>query len=65
LVTAEEIRALRQLVEDTGTELERVLAYYRLPSLEQMTQGTYRRAIELLNRKKVKQMQGDGAHAQD
>jgi len=38
LVTAEEMRELRQLVEDTGTELERVLAYYRLPSLEQMTQ---------------------------
>ena len=65
LVTAEEIRELRQLVEDTGTELERVLAYYRLPSLEQMTQGTYRRAIELLNRKKAKQMQAEDAHAQD
>jgi hypothetical protein len=65
LVAPEEIRELRQLVEDTGTELERVLAYYRLPSLEQMTQGTYRRAIELLNRKKVKQMQAEDAHAQD
>ena len=65
LVTAEEIRELRQLVEDTGTELERVLAYYRLPSLEQMTQGTYRRAIEVLNRKKAKQMQAEDAHAQD
>jgi hypothetical protein len=65
LVTTEEISELRQLVEDTGTELERVLAYYKLPSLEQMTEGTYRRAIEVLNRKKAKQMQGDDAHAQD
>jgi hypothetical protein len=31
---------------ETGTELERVLAYYRFPSLEQMTEDTYRRAIE-------------------
>jgi hypothetical protein len=30
-----------------------------------MTQGTYRRAIELLNRKKVKQMHAEDAHAQD
>jgi hypothetical protein len=65
LVTAEEMSELRQLVEDTGTELERVLAYYRLLSLEQMTEGTYRRAIELLNRKKAKQMQAEDAHAQD
>jgi hypothetical protein len=65
LVTAEEVRELRQLVEDTGTELERVLVYYKLPSLEQMTEGTYRRAIEVLNRKKAKQMQGEDAHAQD
>jgi hypothetical protein len=65
LATTEEIHELRQLIEDTGTELERVLAYYRLSSLEQMTEGTYRRAIEVLNRKKVKQMQEEGAHAQD
>jgi hypothetical protein len=65
LVTAEELHELSQLIEDTGTELERVLAYYRLSSLEQMTVGTYRRAIEVLNRKKVKQMQEEGAHAQD
>jgi hypothetical protein len=65
LVTAEEVSELRQLVEDTGTELERVLAYYKLPSLEQMTGGTYRRAIEVLNRKKAKQMQREDAHAQD
>ena len=65
LATAEEISGLRQLVEDTGTELERVLAYYKLPSLEQMTEGTYRRAIKVLNRKKAKQMQGGDAHTQD
>jgi hypothetical protein len=65
LVTAEQMHELRQLVEDTGTELERVLDYYRLPSLEQMTEATYRRAIEVLNRKKAKQTQAEDAHAQD
>jgi hypothetical protein len=65
LVTTEEVHGLRQLIEDTGTELERVLAYYRLPSLEEMTEGTYRRAVEVLNRKKAKQTQAEDTHAQD
>jgi hypothetical protein len=65
VVTPEQARELRELIEETGTEPERVLAYYRLPSLEQMTEGTYRRAIEVLNRKKAKQTQAEDAHAQD
>ena len=65
VVTAEEVHELSQLIEDTGTELERVLAYYKLPSLEQMTESTYRRAFEVLNRKKEKQMEGENIHAQD
>jgi hypothetical protein len=43
VITPEQARELQGLIEETGTELERVLAYYRLPSLEQMTEGTYRR----------------------
>jgi len=65
LVTAEEIQELRRLIEDTGTELDRVLAYYKLSSLEEMTEATYRRALELLNRKLAKQSQGGGARAQN
>jgi hypothetical protein len=65
LVTAEELHQLRQLIEDTNTELERVLAYYKLASLEEMTQATYRRAIEVLSRKKAKQNGGENAHAQN
>jgi hypothetical protein len=64
-VTAEEVDALQQLIEETGTELERVLAYYKLASLAEMTEGTYRRALELLNRKRVKQTHGENAHAQN
>jgi hypothetical protein len=65
VITPEQVRELQQLIEETGTELERVLAYYRLPSLDQMTEGTYRRAIEVLNRKKAKQTQAEDARAQD
>src|SRR5208282_2973194 len=65
MITAEEARELRQLIEDTGTELERVLAYYKLSSLEEMTESAYRRAVELLNRKKTKQIHTETVHAQD
>jgi hypothetical protein len=42
-----------------------MLAYYKLGSLEEMTEGAYRRAVDLLNRKKAKQSQAENAHAQD
>jgi len=65
-VSADELRTLKQLIEDTGTELDRVLAYYKLASLEQMTEATYRRALEVLNRKLGQQNRnGEPVHAQD
>jgi hypothetical protein len=67
LVTVEEARQLRALIDETETELERVLSYYKVNSLEEMREGSYRRAVELLNRKRAKQQHqnGNGAHAQD
>src|ERR1039457_1884612 len=53
-INAEELRELEKLIEDTGTDLERVLAYYKLSSLEEMTESAYRRALEVLNRKLAK-----------
>jgi hypothetical protein len=61
----EEIRTLKTLIEETGTELERVLAYYKLASLEEMTETTYRRALEVLNRKLVQRRNQETVHAQD
>ncbi len=65
LVTADEMRELGQLIDDTGTALERVLAYYKLASLEEMNEGTYRRAVELLQRKRSKQVREEATHAQN
>jgi hypothetical protein len=66
VITPEQVRELQGLIEETGTELERVLAYYRVAALSEMTEGSYRRALELLNRKLAKQSsQENGAHAQD
>src|SRR6202040_1555390 len=65
VITPEQVRELQGLIEETGTELERVLAYYRISALGEMTDGSYRRALELLNRKLAKKSQENGAHAQD
>ena len=67
-ITADETRVLKTLIDDTGTDLERVLAYYKLASLEEMTESTYLRAVELLNRKLSKrgnQENQETVHAAD
>jgi len=65
LITPEEARQLRVLVDETETELDRVLSYYKLNSLDEMRESSYRRAIELLNRKRAKQTQESNHYAQD
>jgi hypothetical protein len=57
------VRELQGLIEETGTELERVLAYYRVSALGEMTEGSYRQ-LEVLNRK-LANSQENGAHAQN
>ena len=64
-ITTEQLHELRQLIEETNTELERVLAYYKLSSLETMTEATYRRAVDLLKQKKARQDREAHAHAQN
>jgi len=64
-ITAEQVGQLQGLIEETGTDLERVLAYYKISALSEMTEASYRRALELLKRKANKQDHGDGAHAQN
>ncbi|MGA8567579.1 MAG: ERF family protein [Candidatus Binataceae bacterium] len=65
VITPEQVRELQGLIEETGTELERVLAYYRVAALSEMSEGSYRRALEVLNRKATKQSQENGTHAQN
>ena len=65
LITADEARQMRLLIDETNTELERVLSYYKINSLEEMRESSYRRALELLNRKRTKQTQGEQVRAQD
>jgi len=64
-ITADEVRALKTLIDETGTDLERVLAYYKVASLEEMAETTYRRALEVLRRKQSQSSQRETVHAQD
>ena len=50
-INAEQIRDLEKRIEDTGTDLQRVLAYYKVASLSEMTEFAYRVAVKVLNRK--------------
>jgi hypothetical protein len=61
-VNAKEIAELKHLIDETGTELERVLAYYKIKSLDEMTHLTYRRAVDLLNRKRTAQAGREANH---
>jgi ERF superfamily len=65
LINAEEVRDLEKRIEDTGTDLERVLAYYKVASLGELTETAYRRAVEVLNRKLAKCGNQETVHAQD
>jgi ERF superfamily len=65
IITPEEARQLRVLVEETETELDRVLSYYKINSLEEMRESSYRRAVDLLNRKRAKQTHEGNSYAQD
>ena len=65
LISGEQVRELQALIDDTGTELERVLAYYKVGSLSELTETAYRRAIEVLNRKLAKRGDQETIHAHD
>jgi hypothetical protein len=64
-INPEQVRDLEKLIEDTGTNLQRLLAYYKVASLSEMTEFAYRVAVKVLNRKLAKQRTQETIHAQD
>jgi len=65
LINAHEMRTLKTLIDETETDLQRVLAYYKIAALEEMSETTYRRALEVLNRKLAQRTNRETVHAQD
>jgi hypothetical protein len=65
-ISAREARHLRRLLAETDTALERVLAYYKIDALEEMTPAIYRRAVDALMRKRaLRQDKGGATNAQN
>jgi ERF superfamily protein len=64
-ISADEVHELEKLIGDTGTDLQRVLAYYKVAALGEMNETTYQRALEVLNRKLANRRQRETVHAQD
>jgi hypothetical protein len=64
-IGVDQVRELEKLIGETGTDLERVLAYYKVASLGEMTETAYQRALEVLNRKLANRRQRETVHAQD
>jgi hypothetical protein len=65
LINGDQVRELQSLIDETGTELERVLAYYKVASLSELTETAHRRAVEILTRKLAKRNEQGTAHGQD
>src|SRR5258708_21971006 len=63
MISGDEVRELQSLIDETGTELERVLAYYKHTSLGELTETAYRRAVEILKRKLAKRSEQGAVHA--
>jgi hypothetical protein len=64
-INAEQVRDLKKRIEDTGTDLQRVLAYYNVAALSELTEFAYRVAVKVLDRKLAKRGDQDTVHAQD
>ena len=64
-INAEQVRDLEKRIADTGTDLQRLLAYYKVASLSEMTEFAYRVAVKVLNRKLAKRGNQETVHAQD
>lgn len=51
LINPEEVCTLRELVERSGAEIDRMLEYFGVSRLEEMKQTAYHRAVRMLRRK--------------
>ncbi len=51
-VTRDQIATLNTLIEDTGTDIDRFLAWAEAPALDRLTQGQFAKAVAMIRRKK-------------
>jgi len=63
LITAEQARQVYELVEQTATDVAKMLEYFRISKIEEMTASVYGRAIQALRRKRASAAGSGVGHA--
>jgi len=63
VINQEQAGQIYELVEQTGTDVVKMLEYFKISKIEEMTTGMYGRAIRALKRKQVIAASGRNAHA--
>ena len=53
-ITTAQAQEIRRLIEETGTELEKVLEHFHVRSIAEMNDGNYRKALTVLHKKRDK-----------
>jgi hypothetical protein len=65
LVSREQVTEIQLLIEQTGTEVAKMLEYFKISKIEEMTTVMYGRAVQALRRKPAVGANHGGTHAQD
>jgi len=53
-ITTAQAQEIRSLIDETGTELEKVLEHFHVRSIAEMNDGNYRKALTVLHKKRDK-----------
>ncbi len=63
VISQEQIGELNELIEQTGTDVARMLEYFKISKIEEMTTVMYGRAVQTLKRKPAGAANRSSAHA--
>jgi hypothetical protein len=63
LLSKEQAGQIYELIEQTGTDVAKMLEYFKISKIEEMTTGMYGRAVRALKRKQAIATNGRDAHA--
>jgi hypothetical protein len=63
VISPEQAGQIYELIEQTGTDVAKMLEYFKISKIEEMTARVYGRAVQALRRKQVSAANGGAAHA--
>ena len=63
IITREQAGQIYELIEQTGTDVAKMLEYFKISKIEEMTAGVYGRALQALKRKRATDTNRGAAHA--